>query len=75
MLFFLYRVGNFLYFDEDILREIIIFDVQWFVNVFKIIIEYYENIVCVDYNSLCFKIIGEIIDKELIVIWESNEEG
>lgn len=43
MLFFLYRVGSFLYFDEDILKKIIIFDVQWFVDVFKSIIEYCED--------------------------------
>lgn len=38
MLLFFYRVGNLLYFDEGMLREIIIFDVQWFVDVFKCII-------------------------------------
>lgn len=75
MLLFLHRVGNLLYFDEDILRETIILDVQWFVNAFKIIIEYHENIACADHNSSRFKTKGEITDKELTVIWESNEEG
>lgn len=75
MLLFLHRVGNLLYFDEDILRETIILDVQWFVNAFKIIIEYHENIACADHNSSRFKTTGEITDKELTVIWESNKEG
>lgn len=75
MLRFLHRVGNLLYFDEDILRETIILDVQWFVNAFKSIIEYHENIACADHNSSRFKITGEITDQELTTIWKSKEEG
>lgn len=43
MLLFFYRVGMLLYFDEDNLKEIIIFDIQWFFNVFKCIIVYYVD--------------------------------
>lgn len=35
---FLHRVGSLLYFDEEELRDIVILDVQWFVNAFKCII-------------------------------------
>lgn len=38
MLKFLYNVGLLMYFDEEELRNIVIFDVQWFINVFKCII-------------------------------------
>lgn len=62
MLFFMYRVGNILYFDEDILKEIIIFDIQWFVEVIISILEYCGDIINVDIDSCCFKIIGELID-------------
>lgn len=49
MLFFLYKVGKLLYFDEDKLKDIIIIDVQWFLDVFKCIIVYYVNMVYIDY--------------------------
>lgn len=75
MLLFLHRVGKILYFDEGILKETIILDVRWFVNAFKIIIEYHENIASADHNSSRFKTTGEITDQELIAIWESNDEG
>lgn len=75
MLLFLHRVGNLLYFDEDILKETIILDVQWFVNAFKSIIENHDNIACGDHNSSRFKTTGEITDQELTAIWESKEEG
>lgn len=40
MFIFMYRVGILLYLKEDSLKEIIIFDIQWFVDVFKVIINY-----------------------------------
>lgn len=75
MLLFLHRVGNLLYFDEGILKETLILDVQWFVNAFRSIIEYHENIACADHNSSRFKTTGEITDQELTTIWESKKEG
>lgn len=33
-------VGILLYFDEEKLKDIIIFDFEWFVDVFKCIIKY-----------------------------------
>lgn len=43
MLFFLYRIGILLYFNENSLNEIIIFDILWFFEVFKLIIVYFMN--------------------------------
>lgn len=62
MLFFLYRVGNLLYFDEYSLKEIIIFDIQWLVDVFKCIVIYKVKIVNIDIQCLYFQNIGEIED-------------
>lgn len=62
MLFFLYRVGNLLYFDECSLKEIIIFDIQWLVDVFKCIVIYKVKIVIIDIQCLYFQNIGEIED-------------
>lgn len=62
MLFFLYRVGNLLYFDECSLKEIIIFDIQWLVDVFKCIVIYKVKIVNIDIQCLYFQNIGEIED-------------
>lgn len=62
MLFFLYRVGNLLYFDEYSLKEIIIFDIQWLVDVFKCIVIYKVKIVIIDIQCLYFQNIGEIED-------------
>lgn len=62
MLFFLYRVGNLLYFDECSLKEIIIFDIQWLVDVFKCIVIYKVKIVIFDIQWLYFQNIGEIED-------------
>lgn len=42
------------------LKEIIIFDVMWFVDVFKSIIKYSEDIIII--YCFFFKIIGELID-------------
>lgn len=62
MLFFLYRVGNLLYFDECSLKEINIFDIQWLVDVFKCIVIYKVKIVIIDIQCLYFQNIGEIED-------------
>lgn len=75
MLLFMHRVGNILFFDEGILRETIILDVQWFVNAFKSIIKYREDIATTDQNSSLFKITGELTDEELTAIWKCNKEG
>lgn len=75
MLFFFYKCGKLLYFDKGVLKEIIIFDVQWFLDGFKCIIVYYVNIVYNDCKRLCFKNIGEMDDEELVVIWKINKEG
>lgn len=75
MLLFFHRVGNLLYFDEDLLKETIIVDVQWFVDAFKSIIEYREDIAITDQNSSRFKTTGELTDQELTAIWTSEEKG
>lgn len=51
MLLFMHTVGSLLYFDEVILKETIILDVQWFVDAFKCIIAYQENIAITDCKS------------------------
>lgn len=75
MLLFFHRVGNLLYFDENILREIIILDVQWFVDAFKCIIRKHENKATTDCETLRFQTTGEITDKDLTRIWEESNEG
>lgn len=75
MLLFLHRVGNLLYFNEDVLKETIILDVQWFVDAFKCITEYCEDITITDQNSSRFKTTGELTDQELTAIWKSDEKG
>lgn len=75
MLLFLHRFGNLLYFDDDLLRETIILDVQWLVDAFKCIIAYHENISVTDRKSSRFKTTGDLSDQELIAIWEGNKEG
>lgn len=75
MLLFLHRVGNLLYFDEDLLKETIILDVQWFVDAFKSIIAYNENVATDDRNSSRFHSTGELSDRELTRIWKSIEDG
>lgn len=75
MLLFFHRVGNLLYFDEGVLRETIILDVQWFVNAFKCIIRKHENKATTDCETLRFQTTGEITDKDLTKIWEESNEG
>lgn len=75
MLLFMHTVGSLLYFDEVILKETIILDVQWFVDAFKCIIAYHENIAITDCKSSRIKTTGEITDRELTTIGENNEEG
>lgn len=75
MLLFMHRVGNILFFNEVILKETIILDVQWFVDAFKCIIEYREDIAITDQNSSRFKTTGELTDQELTAIWTSDEKG
>lgn len=75
MLLFFHRVGNLLYFDESILREIIILDVQWFVDAFKCLIRKHENKATTDCETLRFQTTGEITDKDLTRIWEESNEG
>lgn len=43
MLSFLHRVGTLLYFEDDGLEEVIILDIQWFLDAFKCIIKYPVN--------------------------------
>lgn len=54
MLLFFYRVGMLLYFEENNLKEIIIFDIQWFFDVFKFIIVYYVDIKKFDIECVYF---------------------
>lgn len=75
MLLFFHRVGNLLYFDESILRETIILDVQWFVDAFKCIIRKHKNKATTDCETLRFQTTGEITDKDLTKIWEKSNEG
>lgn len=75
MLCFLYRVGIFLYFNEESLYEIIIFDIEWFVNVFNLIIDFCVDICELDDKWECFKVIGLLDDIDLILLWINvNEE-
>lgn len=70
MLIFLYRVGLLLYFnDEEKLRNIVIFDVQWFVNVFKcVIIDFVEMEKVNNKKLIKFYKIGELDDEIFVVI-------
>lgn len=72
MLCYLYRVGIVLYFDEKGLNEIIIFDIQWFVNVFKFFIYFDVDLDDSDYSCDFIKKIGVIEDKKFIEIWKSK---
>lgn len=73
MLCFFYRVGILIYFKEKNLYEIIIFDIQWFINVFKFIINFFVGICENDISCEKFKRIGVINDNKLIEIWNMEE--
>lgn len=75
MLLFFHKVGNCLYFDKVKLKETIILDVQWFLDAFKCLISFEVNIAQNDCKRLLFKTTGEMDDKELLAIWETNKEG
>lgn len=75
MLLFFHRVGNLLYFDEGILRETIILDVQWFVDAFKCIIRKHGEKATTYCETVRFKTTGEITDIDLTKIWEKSSEG
>lgn len=66
MLSFLHRVGTLLYFEDDGLEEVIILDIQWFLDAFKCIIKYpvnenHQN----DTKRDSFYHTGELDDEEL----------
>lgn len=69
MLFFLYRIGILLYFNENSLNEIIIFDILWFFEVFKLIIVYFMNKLDIEW----LQNIGNFDDKDFKLIWEKGE--
>lgn len=69
MLFFLYRIGILLYFNENSLNEIIIFDILWFFEVFKLIIVYFMNKLDIEWMQN----IGNFDDKDIKLIWENSE--
>lgn len=73
MLVFFYRNGVLLYFNEDYLKDKIIFDIQWFLDVFKCIINYFLDIEGCDCECICFYYIGELVDEELNRIWKIYE--
>lgn len=75
MLLFMHRVGNILYSDEDILKETIILDVQWFVEAITSILEYRVGIADTDVYRCRFKTTGELTDQELTAIWKMDERG
>lgn len=75
MLLFFHRVGNLLYFDESVLRETIILDVQWFVDAFKCIISKHGKKATTYCEAVRFQTTGEITDKDLIKIWGKSNEG
>lgn len=72
MLCFLHRVGTLLYFNEKGLNETIILDIQWFVNAFKALINFKEDIGGTDYGCDRIKTTGVIKDKKLTKIWKSK---
>lgn len=67
---FLHRVGSLLYFnDEEELRNIVILDVQWFVNAFKCVITDSVEMEKVNNKKLIkFHKTGELDDETLVVI-------
>lgn len=74
MLLFLHRVGSLLYFDENVLRDTVILDVQWFVNAFKCVINDSVKIEKTTNKELNkFLETGELQDHELDAIWEKEE--
>lgn len=75
MLLFMHRVGNILYSDEDILKETIILDIQWFVEAITRILEYRGDITNADTDSCRFKTTGELTDQKLTAIWKFHGGG
>lgn len=67
---FLHKVGSLLYFDEEKLRNIVILDVQWFVNAFKCVITNSVNVESINNKELIkFHNTGELNDEKLVAIW------
>lgn len=70
MLNFLNRVGLLLYIDEEEFRNIVIFDVYWFVGVFKcVIVDLVEMEKIINKELIIFYEIGELQDYDLNIIW------
>lgn len=74
MLIFFNRVGFLLYIDEDELRNIVIFDVYWFVGVFKcVIVDLIEIEEIINKELIIFYEIGELNDYDLDNIWSKYD--
>lgn len=74
MLIFFNRVGFLLYIDEDELRNIVIFDVYWFVGVFKcVIVDLIEIEEIINKELIIFYEIGELNDYDLDIIWSKYD--
>lgn len=73
MLLFLHRVGALLFIDEDILRNTIILDVQWFVKAFECIITHSVSMAePTDQTTKRFHETGELKDTKLDAIWRAD---
>lgn len=67
---FLNRVGFLLYNDEEEFRNIVIFDVYWFVGVFKcVIVDLVEIYEIINKEIIIFYEMGELDDYDLNIIW------
>lgn len=72
LLNFLNIVWSPLYFDEDALTETIIFDLQWFDDAFKGIIEFKiseKGIGDIEYRDL--QLTGELDDDKRVTVWDN----
>lgn len=70
----LHQAGVLLYVDEPVLKDTIILDVQWFVNAFKSILAYPVDITqTLDIERSNFFRTGEVSQKEIIAIWDNNQ--
>ena len=70
----LHQAGTLLYFEDPALKDTIILDVQWLVDAFKCILEYYVAIEKGhDIERQHFKETGELKEEELDAIWKRQE--
>nr|XP_022292748.1 probable serine/threonine-protein kinase roco6 [Crassostrea virginica] len=70
----LHQAGTLLYFEEPALKDTIILDVQWLVDAFKSILEYYVGIEHANDSIIQkFRETGELDEKDLLNIWKGTQ--